>query len=449
MKNFTVSDAAKACGAVIIDGGNSVQLLGKVVIDSRLVEPGDLFVAYKGERVDGHDYVPVAFEKGAACCLVEREVDNAAGTLLLVRDVQKALEDIAKVYRDSLDIPIVGVTGSVGKTTAKEMVSAVLSRRMNVLKTDKNFNNQIGVPMTLSRIGAEHDAAVVEMGISGFGEMDLLATMARPTIGLFTFIGHAHLEFLGDLDGVLRAKTEMIPHMPADGVVVINGDDEKLRTICCVQRIVSFGLGEDCDVRAVDVRTLPDGCSACRIISGDRSFEVYIPAYGEHMVYAALEGAAVGMLMGLSDAEIIAGIADYHTVGRRGVVTNTGHVCLVDDSYNSNPDSLRCAIDSLVKLPGRHICISSDMLEQGEGGDVIHASVGEYAVEKGVDLVLCCGALSYHTAAAAGDKGRYFESKAELIAALPGLIEKGDSVLVKASMSMHMEEVAEALKLLQ
>lgn len=447
MKNFTVSDAAKACGAVIIDGRDLEQNLGKIVIDSRLVETGDLFVAYKGERVDGHDYVSVAFDKGAACCLVEREVD-ASGTLLLVSDVQKALEAIAKAYRDTLDIPIVGVTGSVGKTTAKEMVSAVLSRRLRILKTDKNFNNQIGVPMTLSRIGAEHEAAVVEMGISGFGEMDLLAAMARPTIGLFTYIGHAHLEFLGDLDGVLRAKTEMIPHMPDSGVVVINGDDAKLRTVRCAQRVVSFGLGENCDVRAVDLRTLPDGCSTCRIVSGERSFEVYIPAYGEHMVYAALEGAAVGMLMGLSDEEIIAGIADYQTVGRRGLVTDTGYLCLVDDSYNSNPDSLRCAIDSLVKLPGRHVLISSDMLEQGEGGDAIHASVGEYAVEKGVELVLCCGALSYHTAEAAGENGRWFESKAELIAALPALIQKGDSVLVKASMSMHMEEASEALKLL-
>ena len=448
MRGFTVIDAARACGAVLVGTGDVESALGSVIIDSRLVQPGDLFVAYKGERADGHDYMATAFEKGAACCLAERTAEGADGLILLVEDVQKALEDIAAAYRATLSIPIVGITGSVGKTTAKEMVSAVLSRRFRVLKTDKNLNNQIGVPMTLSRIGEEHEAAVVEMGISGFGEMSVLAKMARPTIGLFTYIGHAHLEFLGDLDGVLRAKTEMLDFTGGDGVVVVNGDDEKLRSLRCAQRVIRFGLSEDCDVRAVDVRTLPDGCSACRILSGERDIEVYIPAYGEHMIYAALEGAAVGILMGLSDSEIAAGIADYHTVGRRGAVSDTGYIRLVDDCYNSNPDSLRCAMDSLTKLPGRRVCIVSDMLEQGEGAAEMHAAAGRYAVEKGIELVLTCGPLSAHCAAAAGERGRHFETKAELIAALPGLIEKGDSVLVKASLGMHLEEVSEALKLL-
>lgn len=448
MKNFDISTAARACGAKIYGEYRSNSVIGEIIIDSRLVKAGDMFVAFKGEKLDGHDYIATAIEKGAACCLAQRIPDGVKGCILLVDDVQAALEKIAAAYRDCLDIPVIGITGSVGKTTAKEMISAVLSRHFNVLKTDKNFNNQIGVPMTLSRINEQHKAAVVEMGISGFGEMTALAKMTRPTIAVFTYIGHAHLEFLHDLEGVFKAKTEMLPYVAEDGVVVVNGDDPYLNKISCPQRLIRYGLGEHCDVRAENIRVNNDGTIACDIVSEAGRVAVHIPSYGQHMVYAALEGAAVGLAMGLDLCEIAEGIADYRTVGRRGVVTDTGKILLVDDCYNSNPDSLKCAIDSLVLLPGRKVCVLADMLEQGENSANIHYDAGLYAAEKGVDLLLAYGPMSAKTCEAMGQRGTHFATKQELLGALPTLIKKGDSVLVKASLGMHLEDASELLKTL-
>ena len=446
MTGMTISRAAAVCGGRICGEGDLGAELGSVVIDSRAVSAGDFFVAYKGERVDGHDYISAAFDKGAVCCLAQRVPEGETRPLILVPDVQAALEQICAEYRRDLRLPVIGITGSVGKTSAKEMISAVLSQRLNVLKTDKNLNNQIGVPMTISRIRPEHQAAVVEMGISGFGEMSVLAQIARPDMAVFTLIGHAHLEFLHDLDGVLRAKTEMLDFMADDAPVLINGDDEKLLGLQCRQKKISFGLGENCDVRAENITLSPTGETLCDIVYGERRIPVEIRAYGRHMIYAALEGAAVGLLMGLSDEEIVKGIASFETVGRRAAVCDTGFITLIDDSYNANPDSVKCGIDSLMKMPGRHVCILGDMLELGEGSGEMHFDVGRYAGERGAELVLTSGPLSYETCRGAGERGRHFATREELIAALPGLIQKGDRVLVKASLGSRFDQISEALK---
>ena len=446
MTGMTISRAAAVCGGRICGEGDLDAELGSVVIDSRAVSAGDFFVAYKGERVDGHDYISAAFDKGAVCCLAQRVPEGETRPLILVPDVQAALEQICAEYRRDLRLPVIGITGSVGKTSAKEMISAVLSQRLSVLKTDKNLNNQIGVPMTISRIRPEHQAAVVEMGISGFGEMSVLAQIARPDMAVFTLIGHAHLEFLHDLDGVLRAKTEMLNFMADDAPVLINGDDEKLLGLQCRQKKISFGLGENCDVRAENITLSPTGETLCDIVYGERRIPVEIRAYGRHMIYAALEGAAVGLLMGLDDEEIVKGVASFETVGRRAAVCDTGFITLIDDSYNANPDSVKCGIDSLMKMPGRHVCILGDMLELGEGSGEMHFDVGRYAGERGAELVLTSGPLSYETCRGAGERGRHFATREELIAALPGLIQKGDRVLVKASLGSRFDQISEALK---
>lgn len=446
MRGMTISRAAAVCGGRLCGEGDFGAELGSVVIDSRAVSAGDFFVAYKGERVDGHDYISAAFDRGAVCCLAQRVPEGETRPILLVPDVQTALEQICAEYRRDLRLPVIGITGSVGKTSAKEMISAVLSQRLNVLKTDKNLNNQIGVPMTISRIRPEHQAAVVEMGISGFGEMSVLAKIARPDMAVFTLIGHAHLEFLHDLDGVLRAKTEMLDFMADDAPVLINGDDEKLRGLQCRQKKISFGLGENCDIRAENIRLGESGETFCDIVYGERRIPVEIRAYGRHMIYAALEGAAVGLLMGLSDGEIVKGVASFETVGRRAAVCDTGFITLIDDSYNANPDSVKCGIDSLMKMPGRHVCILGDMLELGEGSGEMHFDVGRYAGEKGAELVLTSGPLSKETCRGAGERGRHFATREELIAALPGLIQKGDRVLVKASLGSRFDQISEALK---
>ena len=446
MKNITVSKAARLCSGRIIGNSYEDREIARVIIDSRAVESGDMFVAYKGEKVDGHDYIPAAFDRGAACCLAERAPENCAGPVILVEDVQKALESVAAAYRQSLSLPVIGITGSVGKTTAKEMVWWVLSQKLNVLKTEGNLNNQIGVPMTLSRIQPQHQAAVVEMGISGFGEMRELAVMARPTIALFTLIGHAHLEFLHNLEGVFRAKTEMLELMPEDATVIVNGDDPWLAKIKCRQRLIRCGLGQDCELRAENIKALADGTTDFLLVHKDGRIPIHIPAHGRHLVYAAMEAAAVGMSLGLSEEEIARGIAAYKVMGRRGAVWTGDKLTLVDDSYNANPDSMRCAINSMADMPGRHVCILGDMLEMGPEAASMHYELGKYAVDKGMELLLCCGELGREIARGAGDRGMWFKSREELTAALPQLICPGDTVLVKASRGMHLEEISEELK---
>lgn len=445
VQGMTLERAAALCGGRLCGAAGAAEL-GSIVIDSRAVRPGDLFAAYRGERVDGHDYIAAAFDRGAACCLAERIPEGETRPLLLVESVQEAVEAIAAGYRETLRLPVIGITGSVGKTSAKEMIAAVLSQRLNVLKTEGNLNNHIGVPMTISRITPAHEAAVVEMGISGFGEMTRLARIARPDLAVFTVIGHAHLEYLHDLDGVLRAKTEMLALMSADAPVLINGDDEKLRGLVCRQKKLSFGLGPDCDLRAENIRLLESGHTACEIVGQGRRIAVTIPAYGRHLLYAALEGALVGILLGMSDAEIAAGIAAFETVGRRGAVIETASLTLIDDCYNANPDSSKSAIDSLLELPGRHVCILGDMLELGEESPRMHEELGRYAAEKGAELVLTCGPLAAEIARGAGENGKHYVNQEALLAALPSLLRRGDRVLVKASRGMRFDTISEALK---
>ncbi|MEG2214164.1 MAG: UDP-N-acetylmuramoyl-tripeptide--D-alanyl-D-alanine ligase [Oscillospiraceae bacterium] len=437
MTGITVSDIARLTGGKLINGGGERRVSG-VVIDSRLVRDGFAFAALPGERADGHDYISKAFELGAACCIALRVPSGETRPLVIVSEVAEALASLAEGYRKTLELPLIAVTGSVGKTTTKEMLAAVLSRRFNTLKTEKNLNNELGVPLTLFRIDASHEAAVVELGISHFGEMTRLAQMARPTMAVFTVIGRAHLEFLGDRDGVLRAKGELLDCMAKDAAVLVNGDDDKLSALCCTQKKITFGLGASCDVRAEDL--VSDGVStSCDIICGERRLRVRIPAFGQHMVYAALAAAAVGMRLGMSDAELAEGIAAYSTVGRRASVVDTGSLTLIDDCYNANPDSVASAVRSASALGGRLVCILGDMLELGENTAELHKKTGELALSKGA-LLLTVGELSKNMG------GLSFDTKSELISALPRLLKKGDRVLVKASHSMAFEEISDAIK---
>ena len=445
MNGFCIADIAAACRGKLVGNADPKTSVGELVIDSRMIREGDVFAALRGERVDGHDYIAKALQSGASCCLAERIPEDVEGAIILVDDVQTAMEQIAGAYRARFSIPLVGITGSVGKTTAKEMIAAVLSQRWCLLKTDGNLNNQLGVPMMLSRLTQEHEAAVIEMGISGFGEMSELAEFVRPTMAVFTKIGHAHLEFLHDLDGVLRAKTEMLEYLPDTAPVIVNGDDEKLRAFSCRQPKILYGLSDGCDVRAEEIRTEWNGMT-CVIVSGDRRIPVHIPQYGRHIIYGALAGAAVGLQLGLSDEEIAEGIASFENVGRRAEVTETGCLTVVDDSYNANPDSVSFGIDSLTALPGRHLCILGDMLELGGDSPRMHYDIGKYAVEKGAALVICTGECSRNTAEGAGEKGRWYESRQLLLEALPGFLQRDDSILVKASKAMHFEEIAAFLR---
>ncbi len=443
MRDLTLSALAAVTGGDTRgDFAVSAEITG-VTTDSRSITPGCLFAAIPGTKFDGHDFIPAAAEAGAACVLCERFAE-ADIPQLRVPDTQTALRAIAEYYRGRFDIPVVGVTGSVGKTTAKEMIAAVLSARFRTMKTEKNFNNELGVPLTLFRLRDEHEAAVVEMGISGFGEMTRLAAMVRPTIAVYTLIGDAHLEFLGDRPGVLRAKGEMVTGMGKHAVVIANGDDDLLRVHDFGRRTVLFGLGDHCDVRAENVQN--DGVSGtnCVIRAGERAVSVHIPAFGRHLVYAALMGAAVGLELGLSDAEIALGISRFETVGSRGRVLKANGMTILDDCYNANPTSTSASLDSLASLPGRHVAILGDMLELGPTSPELHEAVGKHAAETGA-FVAACGPAAEHIAAGAGAGAVWFSELPALLEALPGLVRPGDAVLVKASHSMGFDAVVSAL----
>ena len=440
MRDMTIFSAARAAGGRVAGCGQDAPLSGGV-IDSREAGPGLMFCALPGERADGHEYMRSALEKGAACCLATHVPEGVTGPVILVDDVRSAMAKIAGACRDKLDIPVVGITGSSGKTTAKEMCAAVLSQKYNTLKTEKNFNNELGVPLTIFRIGPEHGAAVVELGINHFGEMSRLGAMAKPDIAVYTLIGRSHLEALGDLDGVLRAKGELVKHMPPDGLLIVNGDDEKLAAWRPARRKLTFGLGEGCDVRGVGFAPRGAEGSALTVLAGERRIELFLPAYGRHLAYAALAAAAVGIELGLSDGQIAAGAADYAPVGRRARIIETPSLTVIDDCYNANPDSVKMAIASAGALGGRLVCILGDMLELGEQSEQMHREVGEAARAAGA-LLLTAGERS----AAMG--GEHFASKAELISALPRLLKRGDRVLVKASHSMAFEEISDALRAL-
>ena len=456
MKPMTLAQAAAAVGGKLIGDGDAV--IRAVVMDSRVDVSGALFVAIGGARADGHDFVGDVLRRGAVGCLVEREVD-VAGSYILVDSTLRAVRDLAAYYRSLFDIPVVGITGSVGKTSTKEMLATVLAEKFCVHKTAGNLNNELGVPMTLLALREEHEAAVIEMGISDFGEMTRLTEMVRPDVAMITIIGYAHLDNLGDRTGVYRAKTEIFHGLAADGMALVNGDDDMLWP-CIITDISpdktgvtkrTYGLEARNDFRAVGIENRGESGTACVFEWGDTVLPVAIPAFGRPMVYAALAAAAVGDRLGMTAAEIARGIAAFRNVAGRAAVSKTDSLTVIDDCYNANPSSVKAALASLVELPGRRVAILGDMGELGTDAAGLHREIGTLAGESGVDLVIAIGEMSAHTyagamAANADLLAWHFPDKAEALAVLPGVLQRGDNVLVKASRFMRFEEIVGTLR---
>ena len=446
MKAIKVSDIAQ-----IVDGqlhGDGEGIVTSVVIDSRKVQNDSMFAAFPGEKVDGHDYIGKAFESGASCCIGNFVPEGETRPMIIVEDVQKALKVLATWYRNTLTIPVIGITGSVGKTTTKEMVSSVLESRFKVLKKEASLTNALGVPPRTFRTQPEADVEVSAMGISHFQEMTRLAQMAQPDIGIFTVIGYAHLENLGSREGILWAKTEMVKYMQPDGVMVVNGDDDLLYQYPAERDKITYGTQLRCKVRASEIE-MTEEYTSCTITNGDRTLPVRIHAYGNHIIYAALAAVTVGFQFGLSDDEIRNGLLSYETVGRRANVVRTDKLILIDDCYNANPGSVKSALDSMEHFDGRRVAILGDMFELGDNENALHEEVVAYAVEHGAELVLTVGGLSVHTAEGArkaGGNAEHYDTKEELIRQLDQILREGDIVLVKASHSMEFEKISEAIK---
>ena len=451
MKKLTLSEIALSCGGKYVGSDDmATAAVTSVVRDSRQVKEGSLFLCIKGAAADGHDYAASAYENGAVCCLAQRPLDTDK-PYILVDSVLDSVRYIAKYYRSKLDIPFVGIVGSVGKTTAKEMTAAVLSRKYSVLKTPENLNNELGVPLTVLSIGTEHTAAVIEMGISDFGEMSRLAEIVRPDICVITTIGYCHLENLGDLNGVMRAKGEVFDYMSDDSLAVMNGDDDILRAYDTKMKKVTYGLKPDNDFVGSNIKNLGFDGVSCDISSDRGTFPALIHAFGSHVVSAALAAAAVGTALGMENGDIALGIGDYATVGGRASVINTGCLTVIDDCYNANPNSVKAALTSLSVIGGRRIAVLGDMLELGSSSSQLHYDVGKFASDIGVDLLIACGdqgKFIYDGFISGASEGyaRYFEKKEDFLSLIDELISAGDTVLVKASHGMHFEEIVDRLK---
>ncbi len=436
--NLTINDIISATGGELaLPGSYDPGILsGKatgVFIDSRLCGEGSVFVAIKGERSDGHDYIKDVFAKGALCVICEHLPDTGKtvyGPCIVVGSSTEALKKLAAYYRSTLDIRIVGIVGSMGKTSTKEMVASVLSQHYKTHKTGGNFNNEIGVPLTLLAIREEHEIAVVEMGISDFGEMDRLGAIVRPDAVVMTNIGPCHLEFLHDLDGVLKAKSEVFRHIRKGGLVALNGSDGKLKQIkkidgcriCCYNsgigtadagihkdaRTVNTtsagrrkpavsdgaGLPDESTLSAVDPKSLGLLGTSFTLVTPAGTISATVPLPGAHSVINAQAAAAIGLEFGLTLKEIAAGIAAVKPVQGRGYIEKIGNYVIIDDCYNANPESVKAAIDLLKTAKGRKVAILGDMFELGDSSAALHAEVGEYAAKAKLTLAIFIGELS-------------------------------------------------------
>ena len=511
--NLCIAQIAEACGGrlVLRTNADAKFRVSSVVLDSRLVTEGGVFVATVGERVDGHKFIPDVLAKGACLVVAEKTPEQVEaehgvskedwGNYILVDNSFQALKDIAEAYRKTLSIPIVGITGSVGKTSTKEYIAGVLAEKYHVLKTEGNFNNEIGVPLTLLRIRKEHQAAVVEMGINQFGEMHRLSKMVRPNVCVITNIGDCHLENLGTRDGVLKAKSEIFDYMAEDGVICLNGDDVKLSAVTevkgkkthffgldqenlaeklsdvegrmpfrkevCATNIVSKGLwGSEA---VLHIRKEQDG------LLEERTIDIQVSQPGRHMVINAAAAACVGTQLGLSEEQIAEGIRKVVPVTGRNHLIQLPDCTLIDDCYNANPISMKAALDLLQMADGEKVAILGDMFELGAESDAMHFEIGMYAIDAGTDRLYCVGESARHMYEAAvkrlgnvelpantdmvagpGETRQmdveapavlYFASRQLLEEALQEkreeLLPKGCTILLKASHGMQFEKLIE------
>lgn len=456
MADFSLTEVLKATGGRLA-GTFGGKLFKGVSTDTRTIQSGSLFIALAGERFDGHEFAAQAAAKGAAGVIVSRPVDVPAGIAVIeVQNTRTALQDLARFHRQRYTIPVVAITGSNGKTTTKDMVAAVLASRFNVLKTEANFNNEIGLPLTLLKLAPSHDVAVVEMGMRARGEIQELTKIALPTVGVVTNVGETHLELLGSIENIAAAKAELVEAIAQDDLVVLNADDPR---VCAMQqktqgRVVLYGMNKGAFVWADNIRTGEAGelITEFDCCSPRGSFHVVLPTIGLHNVYNALAAIAVGWELGLKPREIRAGIGLYVPGAMRLEVQKYAKYTVINDVYNASPLSMAAALSVLQNIAkgGRQIAVLGDMLELGDAAVDAHRRIGRQAAEQGVAIVLTVGELAKHVAAAAGDHGvkltYAFSGHTEAIEALQNLLKPGDSILLKGSRGMKMENMLAAFK---
>lgn len=445
----TVREICAAVGGTLLQGEGDALITG-VTTDSRAVSAGQLFIPLTGERFDGHAYIDSALTAGAAGCLTARTPETLlpGRSYVRVADTRLALAALAAWYRGRFDLPVVQITGSAGKTTTKEMVAAVLSQRYDTLKTQANFNNDIGTPLTLLGLAPHHQAAVIETGMNHFGEIRCLGAMVRPDIAVITNVGDAHIENLGNTrQGILQAKCEIFEHLSPDGIAVLNGDDPLLNTVTLPQTILRCGRGEGCDVRVTDVDDRGIEGVACTVATAQASYRLHTDSPGAYMIYPMAMAAAIGERLGLTGEEIAAGVAAYAPTGSRmHLIRLPEQRLLIDDCYNANPQAMAEALKLLAAAScRRRAAVLGDMGELGELTVSAHRTIGALTGELGLDTVIAIGGKARDIAAAAPG-AQWFPSVEDALPAVRAAFTGGTAMLVKASHAMHFENIVKELE---
>lgn len=457
MARFTVGELRRATGGELRQGVESTPVFG-VSTDSRKIIPGSVFVALSGEKFDGHTFAAAALDKGAAGIIAARSlpVEIPQDVFVIeVGDTLRALQDIARYHRLKYDIPLIAVTGSNGKTTTKDMIAAVLASKFVTLKTEANYNNEIGLPLTLLGLRDEHQAAVVEMGMRGPGEIKELAEIALPTIAVVTNVGETHMELLGSLNNIARAKAELVEALDAQGVAFLNSDDALVSGMGarCRGSIIYYGTNSRADVQATDIQVLAGDKTAFMVRAGARQFAAVIPVPGRYNAVNAAAAVAVGLHLGMSESEIERGLSNFAPSAMRMdiMITKQGYK-LLNDVYNASPLSMRAALDTLTDIAaGRKIAILGDMLELGDISTAAHRDVGRQVAEKGINGLFTFGEQAAYIAEGARQTARTpdyvgsFTAVERLVEKLLAFARAGDTILVKGSRGMRMERVGKAL----
>lgn len=435
---------------------NLSDMVTSVSTDTRTIENGAVFFALKGET-DGHRFVESAVEKGAVCCVANKDSNLPEGLpIIYVEDTSKALLDLAGAYRRKMRVPIVAVTGSVGKTSTRSMIGCVLSQKYNTLVTDGNFNNEIGVPHTLFRLNKDHNMAVVEMGMSNFGELSRITAAVAPDIVVITNIGEAHMENLGSREGILKAKLEAIEGLSDGGTVILNGDDDMLWSVNGTLDFETLYYGVENpknDISAVQIRTYADNSEFSFSYEGE-VYNAKINVPGRHHVYNALAAVLVGIKYNVPMNSVIDGICEFVPVGMRQAAVKVGNYTLIKDCYNASPTSMKSGLE-ILKLSNdgdRKVACLGDMLELGTISEREHYSTGKLVAEYGADCLITVGKRAKLIADGARDAGMdencifTFDNNEDLCAELSGIIKEKDVILLKASRGMHLEEVSEYIE---
>lgn len=457
MKNLTLENIANACGGILVCKSEEIKYkeVSDIVTDNRKVTEGALFVAIKGNRVDGHSFIDSAYESGAICVIAEKDIEDDR-PYIIVENSLNAIKKIAQFYRENLNIKVVGITGSVGKTSTKEVIASVLSQKYNVLKTEGNFNNELGLPLTIFKIREEHEIAVLEMGISDFGEMTRLSEIARPDVAVITNIGICHLENLKTRDGILQAKTEMFKNIKENAVIILNGDDDKLSTVKEYNGIkpVFYYVDDVSEKNIYADKIESNGIKGikCNIHYNESDINVNINIPGRHMIYNALAAVCVGKVFALNDEEIKSGIEKLKPVSGRNNIIELNNLTVIDDCYNANPISMKASIDVLGYAEGRRVAILGDMFELGANEEALHAGIGEYISNTDIEVVIFVGHLMNNAFIKLSDvdshnrKIYYFDNLDEMFTEFDKIIMTNDNILVKASHGMNFVKIIDYLK---